>query len=253
MRVYGTGPVGSSVAEPAHRVRGRPGQLGQSTGLPVPAPAWLQACQTAAPPAQRRLPDASLPGPGPAGRAHLPRPARDPERPATPLGSGDPDGPPAGRASAARPGQRPDLAVLTGGYPAELPGELVASADRAPRGQRQRGDRRGRPAGHPRAVGLPGLRGSGPQRPRSGVAADPGPGAGRAASARRLRGHAGRRRWRPRRPAQALSFLDSARPAGAVTNGTLELVLPGWQWRRRSWARTSTGAAVAGARQPSRE
>lgn len=35
--------------------------------------------------------------------------------------------------------------------------------------------------------------------------------------------------------AQVLHFVDRAGPAGAVTNGTLELVLPGWQWRRRSW------------------
>ncbi len=34
---------------------------------------------------------------------------------------------------------------------------------------------------------------------------------------------------------QLLTFLDRAAPAGAVTNGTLELVLPGWQWRRRTW------------------
>ena len=36
--------------------------------------------------------------------------------------------------------------------------------------------------------------------------------------------------------AQALAFLDqSAATAAAVTNGTLELVLPDWQWRRRTW------------------
>jgi hypothetical protein len=35
--------------------------------------------------------------------------------------------------------------------------------------------------------------------------------------------------------AQALSFLDRAGPATAVINGTLELVLPAWQWRRHSW------------------
>jgi hypothetical protein len=36
--------------------------------------------------------------------------------------------------------------------------------------------------------------------------------------------------------AQALAFLDQgAGAAAAVTNGTLELVLPGWQWRRRTW------------------
>jgi bacteriocin biosynthesis cyclodehydratase domain-containing protein len=35
--------------------------------------------------------------------------------------------------------------------------------------------------------------------------------------------------------AQALAFLDQGGPGPAVINGTLELVLPGWQWRRRSW------------------
>jgi ThiF family protein len=34
--------------------------------------------------------------------------------------------------------------------------------------------------------------------------------------------------------AQVLAFVDRGR-ADAVTNGTLELVLPGWQWRRRTW------------------
>jgi bacteriocin biosynthesis cyclodehydratase domain-containing protein len=34
--------------------------------------------------------------------------------------------------------------------------------------------------------------------------------------------------------AQALAFID-APPGGATVNGTLELVLPSWQWRRRSW------------------
>src|SRR5215468_2268852 len=35
--------------------------------------------------------------------------------------------------------------------------------------------------------------------------------------------------------AQALAFIDQNGQAPAVTNGTLELVLPGWQWRRRTW------------------
>jgi len=35
--------------------------------------------------------------------------------------------------------------------------------------------------------------------------------------------------------AQALAFIDQDGQVPAVTNGTLELVLPGWQWRRRSW------------------
>lgn len=33
----------------------------------------------------------------------------------------------------------------------------------------------------------------------------------------------------------ALALIDRATIAGTVTNGTLELVLPGWQWRRRTW------------------
>ena len=35
--------------------------------------------------------------------------------------------------------------------------------------------------------------------------------------------------------AQALAYLDQAAPGAVVINGTLELVLPDWQWRRRSW------------------
>ena len=35
--------------------------------------------------------------------------------------------------------------------------------------------------------------------------------------------------------AQALTFIDQDGQAPAVTNGTLELVMPGWQWRRRTW------------------
>ena len=34
---------------------------------------------------------------------------------------------------------------------------------------------------------------------------------------------------------QALAFIDGAAVPGAVRNGTLELVLPAWQWRRRTW------------------
>jgi hypothetical protein len=37
--------------------------------------------------------------------------------------------------------------------------------------------------------------------------------------------------------AQGLAFIDRAAAAGAVTNGTLELFLPEWQWRRRTWPR----------------
>jgi hypothetical protein len=35
--------------------------------------------------------------------------------------------------------------------------------------------------------------------------------------------------------AQALAFIDRGAAAAAVIGGTLELVLPDWQWRRRTW------------------
>jgi len=35
--------------------------------------------------------------------------------------------------------------------------------------------------------------------------------------------------------AQALAFVDRGPAAVAVISGTLELVLPDWQWRRRTW------------------
>ena len=37
--------------------------------------------------------------------------------------------------------------------------------------------------------------------------------------------------------AQALAFIDRGIGAVAVADGTLELVLPDWQWKRRSWPR----------------
>ncbi|MDX6392814.1 MAG: hypothetical protein QOJ73_3877 [Streptosporangiaceae bacterium] len=35
--------------------------------------------------------------------------------------------------------------------------------------------------------------------------------------------------------AQAIAFIDRPAEPGATKNGTLELVLPDWQWRRRTW------------------
>jgi hypothetical protein len=50
--------------------------------------------------------------------------------------------------------------------------------------------------------------------------------------------------------AQALAFIDRADPQPPVAaNGTLELVLPNWQWRRRTWqphAACTCGAADPG-------
>ncbi len=34
---------------------------------------------------------------------------------------------------------------------------------------------------------------------------------------------------------QALAFLDAAGPSPAAIDGTLELVMPDWRWRRRTW------------------
>jgi bacteriocin biosynthesis cyclodehydratase domain-containing protein len=48
---------------------------------------------------------------------------------------------------------------------------------------------------------------------------------------------------------QALAFLDTGRPGTAVSDGALELAVPDWQWRRRSWPphpRCPCGAAPAG-------
>jgi hypothetical protein len=50
--------------------------------------------------------------------------------------------------------------------------------------------------------------------------------------------------------AQALAYIDRAGPVPVTANGTLELVLPDWQWRRRTWAphpACTCGAARTGA------
>jgi hypothetical protein len=47
--------------------------------------------------------------------------------------------------------------------------------------------------------------------------------------------------------AQVLAYIDRANLPAAVANGTLELVLPGWQWQRRSWqphARCGCGSSA---------
>jgi bacteriocin biosynthesis cyclodehydratase domain-containing protein len=52
---------------------------------------------------------------------------------------------------------------------------------------------------------------------------------------------------------QALAFLDTGRPGAAVSDGALELAVPDWQWRRRSWPphpRCPCGAAPAASGRP---
>ena len=49
--------------------------------------------------------------------------------------------------------------------------------------------------------------------------------------------------------AQSLACLDRGYGAQPAENGTLELVLPGWQWRRRTWPRhPACGCAGSGGR-----
>ena len=50
--------------------------------------------------------------------------------------------------------------------------------------------------------------------------------------------------------AQALAFVDRGGTADAVTNGTLELVLPEWQWRRRTWMPQAGCGCTGRAAQP---
>jgi len=50
--------------------------------------------------------------------------------------------------------------------------------------------------------------------------------------------------------AQVLTFVDRGGRADAVTNGTLELVLPDWQWRRRTWMPQAGCGCTSGAAQP---
>jgi hypothetical protein len=157
--------------------------------------------------------------------------------------------PPAGRVRLGHPGcdapsrarrsgpapRRPDLAVLTDGYPPEFPATLVAGAVAH------------LTAAASEAIGvvgplvIPGRTAClscvdlarsdrDPAWPlilaqASGRASQPA--ACAAALAAAVAAQA---------TAQALAYLDQAAPGPAVINGTLELVLPDWQWRRRSWA-----------------
>ncbi len=254
VRVYGTGPVGSSVASllTASGVgqvssvshAGPPDAGPPDTGPPdigLPAPGLPDA----------GLPGASPQGPGLAGAASpgtgaRPRSARRVRSRAVP-----PRTRPRAGTPAARSGPRADLAILADGYPAELPGELAT------------GGTVHLAVSASEAIGV------------VGPMVIPGRSAclGCLELARRDRDPA----WplilaqvtgRMASPAacgatlvaavaaqaagQALAFIDLARPADAVTNGTLELVLPGWQWRRRSWA-PHPRCRCAGAQKRSRE
>jgi len=157
------------------------------------------------------------------------------------LGHTGPDAPPraprstAGARRTAPGARRPDLAVLADGYPPELPRTLV------------NGNVAHLTAAASEAIGtvgplvIPGQTAClscvdmartdrDPAWPlilaqASGQA--PHPAACAAALAAAVAAQA---------TAQVLAFLDRAAAARAAINGTLELVLPDWQWRRHSWA-----------------
>ena len=217
-------PTATPMAGPASSVAGRRPGSG-STGRDRSARRW-RACSP------------------PQGSARSPRsarPAPDAWRRGRPVPRGGTNGRsarrprPGARYPAAEAGQRADLAILAGGYPAELPGELAAS------GTAHLAASASEAIGVVGPLVIPGRsaclgclelarRDRDPAWPLilaqvAGRSASPAA-CGAALAAAVAAQAAG----------QALSFIDLARPADAVINGTLELVLPGWQWRRRSWA-----------------
>ena len=216
VRVHGASLVAASLASllTASGV-GRVSVTGAAAGRPGGEPAG----------AGSPGPGSSGPGPGlaswpPAGRVRLGHPGGD--------------GPPRARRAGPVSRRRPDLAVLTDGYPPELPGALVAGAVAH------------LTAAASEAIGvvgplvIPGRTAClscvdlarsdrDPAWPlilaqASGRASQPACAAVLAAAVA------------AQATAQALAYLDQATPGPVVINGTLELVLPDWQWRRRSWA-----------------
>jgi len=221
VRVYGTGPVGPEIASlltasGVSRVACA-GQLGQA--MPHPAvPARPRA------PRRARTPAAG-PGSTPlAGRSGAARTGRDV----------NPSPAPARRQRRASP--MPDLAVLTDGYPAELPGQLVAHGVLHLAVSAREAIGVVGPLvvpGQSACLGCVELARSDrdPAWPfilaqLAGQAAQPVACAATLAAAVAAQA-----------VSQVLSSLDLARPDAAVINATLELVSPGWQWRRRSWPR----------------
>ena len=230
VRVYGAGPVGSEIASllTASGV-GRvvcTGLLGPAMPRPaVPGRPRSPRHGGTAPATRRGTPSATRGSPPPATRGGT--------APAT-RGGGSSPVPPAPRQRRGGAGPQPDLAVLTDGYPAELPAQLVAS--RVPH----------LAASAREAIGVVGplvLPGESaclscvelarsdrdPAWPfilaqLAGQAAQPVACAATLVTAVAAQA-----------VSQVLSCLDLAQPAQAVINATLELVSPGWQWRRRSW------------------
>ncbi len=230
VRVYGTGAAGSALASLLTA-----SGIGQVSFVGA-APADEQPREPPPRPDSRPAPAGQAPGRGRASGDKRPPRAGAPRAGAPRAGAAPREVQRAGRLPFRGPnaGPRPDLAVLAGGHPPELPGQLVA---------------RGIPhlaVGAAEAIGvvgplvIPGCtaclgcleharRDRDPAWPLilaqvAGRAAAPA--ACSAALAAAVAAQAA---------GQALAFIDLAQPPDAVRNGTLELVMPGWQWRRRSW------------------
>jgi hypothetical protein len=251
--VYGVGPVGAEIASllTASGV-GRvmcTGPVGQRPARPtVPSRPRTQRRGTPPPAVGQPASDAV---PGPAGQARPGQPLAGPrsaqQRPAQQRPSGQPPAQrqPVGQGAAgasrrranprrANPRPRPDLAVLTDGYPAELPGELVASGVLHLAASAREAIGVVGPLvvpGRSACLGCVELARSDRDpawafilAQAAGQAAQPVACAATLATAVAAQA-----------VSQVLSCLDLAQPAAAVTNATLELVAPGWQWRRRSW------------------
>jgi hypothetical protein len=218
--VYGVGPVGAEIAS-LLTVSGVgrvvcTGPVGQRPARPT-VPSRPRTQRRGTPPAATGQPPARA-VPGPAGQRVAgagPRARRISPRRANP-----------------RP--RPDLAVLADGYPAELPAELVASGVLHLAASAREAIGVVGPLvvpGQSACLGCVELARSDrdPAWPfilaqAAGQAAQPVACAATLATAVAAQA-----------VSQVLSCLDLAQPAVAVTNATLELVAPGWQWRRRSW------------------
>ncbi len=228
VRVHGTGPVASGLASlltasgvgqvSCTGTDGRPGRVTRQRAGGAGGTAAGAAGGGAADPSGTQPRLSSWP---PAGRVRLGHPGADP--------------PPRARRGGQRDRRRPDLAVLTGGYQPELPGTLVA------------GNVAHLSVAASEAIGvvgplvIPGRTSclscvdmartdrdpAWPLILAQACGRAPHPAACAAVLAAAVAAQA---------TAQVLAFLDRAAPAAAVINGTLELVLPGWQWRRHSWA-----------------
>jgi bacteriocin biosynthesis cyclodehydratase domain-containing protein len=235
--VHGTGPVAAGLA--SLLTASGVGQVSCTGAVSEPGGAESSA-GSAGRASARSAGRASAGSAGPAS-AGAPRLAPWPPAGRIRLGHTGPDAPPraprstAGARRTAPGARRPDLAVLADGYPPELPRTLV------------NGNVAHLTAAASEAIGtvgplvIPGQTAClscvdmartdrDPAWPlilaqASGQA--PHPAACAAALAAAVAAQA---------TAQVLAFLDRAAAARAAINGTLELVLPDWQWRRHSWA-----------------